>query len=83
MEFFNVKKTNHNENRIFAYDKSNKFIDEMRIKKYAVNALINIPTVLTLQDITQFVQSNNYSFLQLTPQRLLSFKNNFSTRDEV
>ena len=39
MEFFGIKKTNHYENRIFAYDKSNKFVDEMKLKKYSYHAL--------------------------------------------
>lgn len=40
MEFFGVKKTNHCEKRIFAYDKANKFTDEMRLKKYSYNAIL-------------------------------------------
>lgn len=53
MEFFSIKKTNHYENRIFAYDKSNKFVDEMRMKKYSYNALKQRATQgkLTVEEI--------------------------------
>lgn len=66
MEFFSVKKTNHLENRIFAYDKSNKFIDEMRIKKYAYKALVDAKSKFTASELKEFVKSKNYSFLALT-----------------
>ena len=57
MEFFNVKKTNHLENRIFAYDKANKFIDEMRIKKYAFKALLGSKSsAFTAEELKEFVR---------------------------
>jgi len=83
MEFFNVKKTNHLENRIFAYDKSNKFIDEMRIKKYAFKALVDAKSKFTALELKEFVESKHYSFIALTQERREEYARHFSARDEV
>ncbi|KAL4459843.1 hypothetical protein ABPG74_003369 [Tetrahymena malaccensis] len=90
MEFFQIKKTNHIEQRIFAYDKSNKFIDDMRVKKYAYHHLVKLlkkqnsqSPNFTQEDLDNFISQNKYNFLNLNEERKNKYNSDFSYRDEV
>ncbi|EGR31610.1 thyroid adenoma associated, putative [Ichthyophthirius multifiliis] len=91
-EYFSIKKTNHFENRIFAYDKANKFIDDMRIKKYAFKAVFKLlviqknNNVFSSNNLEMFVQQNKSLFQDLSnvnQDRIQQYQKQFQNRDEV